>query len=218
MARQVRAAEPYRPQKGRAAHKKGGSLHKQPPKGAKPARQAHKRPAKADDPPALMHPPCAECGLQASLVGGDVIYPHRPDLAAKWFWRCPRCEPASYCGCHKGGDGKQSLGRPAGPYLRRARNQLHEYVDALWQRAETWACYYPFEGSVWGVRTKARIRVYQYIRVHMRLQSHEAHVGWMDLAQCRACWKLLAHTDGSNIRDWATNLTAEEEAFLNGES
>lgn len=180
----------------------------------KPRAVRAEKATRAQEPPALTEPPCAECGLASSLVGGAVIYPHREDLHGRWFWRCPRCEPAAYVGCHRGGDGRQALGRPAGPYLRRARGKLHELVDALWERAEAMACYHPFTGNVWQVRSRARVRVYQYIRVHMRLAAHEAHIAWFDLEQCRAAWRLLQNVDGGNIRDWAHNMTAEEEAFL----
>jgi hypothetical protein len=99
-----------------------------------------------------------------------------------------------------------------------ARGKLHKRVDALWENAEAMACYHPFSGNVWQVRSKARVRVYQYIRVHMQLKAHEAHIAWFDLEQCRACWRVLDFVDGGNIRDWATNLTAEEEAFLNDQA
>lgn len=42
---------------------------------------------------------CDYCGKDAELVTGDVIYPHRSDLAPLKFWRCEDCE--AYVGCHK---------------------------------------------------------------------------------------------------------------------
>jgi hypothetical protein len=139
-----------------------------------------------------------------------VIYPHRPDLANLNFWKCPVCTPPAYVGCHKGGDGRQALGRPAGAYLRKARGRVHELVDALWLTAENMLCYHPFTGNHWNVRTKQRQRVYAYIRVKLGLQAHEAHTGWMDLEQCRTTWRLLTHLRPDHIRDWWKNGGQEE--------
>ena len=59
---------------------------------------------------------CDYCGGAAKLVGGEVIYPHRPDLAELKFWHCAPCR--AYVGCHRknkkhGQDGMQPLGRLA---------------------------------------------------------------------------------------------------------
>src|SRR5436309_3529676 len=47
-------------------------------------------PAAMGDPAAA--PACPYCGHFARLVGGDVIYPHRPDLSELWFWQCAPCD------------------------------------------------------------------------------------------------------------------------------
>lgn len=193
--------EPPKPRRKRALQPRGEA--KAPPR----------KPRAADSPPALQHPPCAICGMQANLTTGEVIYPHRRDLHRLRFWKCPTC-PDSYVGCHKGGDGTQALGRPADAYLRKARNKLHDLIDPLWLKAETMACYYPFEGNVWNVRSKARVRTYEFMRCMMKLRAHEAHIAWLDLEQCREAWRVFAHMDGGNIRDWWYNKTAEEEAWL----
>lgn len=186
---------------------------KRPPKAAGKPRQASRPPRAADAPPALQHPPCAVCGHPANLTTGEAIYPHRRDLHRLRFWRCPVC-PDSYVGCHKGGDGTQALGRPADAYLRKARGRLHELIDPLWQKAETMACYYPFTGSVWNVRSSARKRTYAYLRVKMRLAAHEAHIAWLDLEQCREAWRVFSFMDGMNIRDWWHNGGEDELAAM----
>ena len=41
---------------------------------------------------------CPYCGKRAKIVTGDVIYPHRKDLADQKFHLCTPCE--AYVGCH----------------------------------------------------------------------------------------------------------------------
>lgn len=43
---------------------------------------------------------CVQCqqNVDAELKTGDIIYPHRPDLANKNFYLCPHCK--NYVGCH----------------------------------------------------------------------------------------------------------------------
>lgn len=57
---------------------------------------------------------CSYCNNEAKLVSGNVIYPHRPDLAYLRFWQCAPC--AAYVGCHKGTT--KPLGRIANAELR----------------------------------------------------------------------------------------------------
>ncbi len=78
---------------------------------------------------------CCGCNkiVQATSVGGDAIYPHRPDLYDLTFFRCPTC--GCYVGTHKVG---RNQGKPLGSMptaeIRRWRNTLHrEYIDPLWQ-------------------------------------------------------------------------------------
>ncbi len=77
---------------------------------------------------------CCECGFEthAELVTGAFVYPHRPNLRALLFWRCPAC--GNYVGCHKGGDGMQPLGSIPGPELRAGRQRVHRLIDPLWKQ------------------------------------------------------------------------------------
>lgn len=45
---------------------------------------------------------CCECGkeIEADIVGGDIIYPHRKDLYSKKFYLCPHCH--NYAGVYQG--------------------------------------------------------------------------------------------------------------------
>lgn len=73
-------------------------------------------------------PTCQECGKLASLVTGEVVYPHRADLHKLNFYLC---ECGAYCGCHKGTT--TPLGTPAGEELRQLRRKVHSRFDPLWR-------------------------------------------------------------------------------------
>ena len=62
---------------------------------------------------------CDYCQHPAVLVDGLSIYPFRPDLAKKNFWRCFPC--SAFVGCH--GDGKTPLGMLANAELRKANRR-----------------------------------------------------------------------------------------------
>jgi len=75
--------------------------------------------------PAISRPPpagladtmtiiCNYCGNNAEMVSGDAIYPHRPDLYHRKFYRCQPC--GAYVGCHEGTD--KPLGRLANAELQ----------------------------------------------------------------------------------------------------
>lgn len=114
-----------------------------------------------------MRPACAECGPRTGVdaVVGDVIYPHRPELARRWFWRCVVC--GAYVGCHRGT--LQPLGTCAGPELRRMRNLAHSVFDRLWR----------------GKRKTARSAAYAWMAKTMGLTPEEAHIGLFSIEQCR---------------------------------
>ena len=74
---------------------------------------------------------CINCNKQveAILVTGDVIYPHRPDLKNRSFYQCPYCN--EYVGCHPNTD--KPLGCIPSKKLRRARIRAHNKLDILWK-------------------------------------------------------------------------------------
>jgi hypothetical protein len=112
-------------------------------------------------------PVCLECASTlAVLTPGVKIYPHRPDLHHRAFWRCP-C--GAYCRCHDGTT--RPVGRPAGAATRRARMRLHDVLDPLWQ-----------EGS--GSRSKRRRAVYQRLARALGIPEQDCHVGLFDAAMC----------------------------------
>ena len=103
---------------------------------------------------------CMECGAKASLVSGKEVYPHRPDLYSKKFWRCG-C--GAYVGCH--GGGTQPLGYPAGPATRKARLAAHAAFDPLWKRGQM-----------------KRGQAYRWLGEQLGQRPGETHISWMDAA------------------------------------
>lgn len=69
------------------------------------------------------------CGRSTALVGGERIYPHRPDLSGLKFYLCEKC--GAYTGCHKGTD--KPKGTPANKELREARMRAHAAFDPIWR-------------------------------------------------------------------------------------
>lgn len=114
-------------------------------------------------------PTCPYCGSPAKLVGGDTIYPHRPDLAHKKFWQCAPCK--AYVGCHEAGrgqgDGTRPLGRLADAELRQAKMAVHESFDDIWK-----------EGHM------RRQEAYAWLADKMGIAVADCHVGMFSVAQC----------------------------------
>lgn len=119
---------------------------------------------------------CPYCHRDAALVTGNEIYPHRPDLIDKLFWRCAPC--GAYVGCHpragkngKGGigDGRVPLGRLANAELRRAKQRAHAAFDPMWRSGQ--------------VRRKA---AYAWLAGELGLCAENCHIGMMDVDACRA--------------------------------
>ncbi len=77
---------------------------------------------------------CCECqhDIEAVLVSGKEIYPHRKDLAALPYWQCPSCR--NYVGCHhKTPTPTKPLGCIPNPEMRKARSFIHSILDPLWK-------------------------------------------------------------------------------------
>ncbi|MES2415145.1 MAG: zinc-finger-containing protein [Pseudomonadota bacterium] len=123
-----------------------------------------------------LHPvTCPYCQQPAVLVGGDVMYPHRPDLADKKFWNCAPCK--AFVGCHPAqtatqngvGDGTVPMGRLANAELRRAKQAAHAAFDPLWKSG--------------AMHRKA---AYKWLSKALGLTSQQTHIGMFDVAQCVA--------------------------------
>lgn len=113
---------------------------------------------------------CIECDGMATLTDGHAIYPHRPDLYAKSFYRC-RC--GAYCGCHPGTT--QALGYPCGPETRRARSAAHAAFDPLWKRGKM-----------------SRASAYKWLAEQLGIQKSDCHIGMMDAETARRVPTIIA--------------------------
>tara|TARA_R110000851_G_scaffold50512_2_gene120551 strand:+ start:345 stop:734 length:390 start_codon:yes stop_codon:yes gene_type:complete len=77
---------------------------------------------------------CCGCkeDVDAKLVDGSVIYPHRPDLHSLPFWTCSTCN--NYVGCHYKTRGRTTpLGSIPTPKIRAARSKIHGVLDPIWK-------------------------------------------------------------------------------------
>lgn len=109
--------------------------------------------------------PCGECGSDAECVGGDRVYPHRPDLSGKRFYLCPAC--GAYVGTHPGTC--QPLGSPANATTRAARSRAHAHFDPLWREVGR---RHPEGGS-------PRKRGYRWLAGKMGMTAEQCHIGMM---------------------------------------
>lgn len=114
---------------------------------------------------------CAYCQQPTKLVGGDVIYPHRPDLAEKRFYQCEPC--VAYVGCHPGTE--KPLGRVANAALRAAKMKAHGAFDAIWKGG--------------GMK---RGQAYAWLRTKMGLEEDACHIGMFSVEQCE---EVIRHCD-----------------------
>ena len=122
---------------------------------------------------------CDYCQQPTELVTGEIIYPHRADLAAKQFWRCIPC--AAYVGCHPGTE--NPLGRLANAELRAAKMRAHAAFDPLWTD-----------------RRLTRAQAYGWLAKQLGIKKKETHIGWFDLDQCRRVVEVCASDEAKSLR------------------
>ena len=109
---------------------------------------------------------CPYCNQAACLVGGDAIYPHRPDLFSLKFWRCAPCD--AYVGTHKNYDDHRPLGRLANAELRGWKQRVHQAFDPLWQ-----------DGQM------SRSKAYSWAAEALGLPKNLTHIGMFDVETCK---------------------------------
>lgn len=122
---------------------------------------------------------CDYCHRDAQLVTGAAIYPHRPDLFGKKFWRCEPC--GAFVGCHDKGawiptskgqimsDGTLPLGRLANKELRKAKQRAHAAFDPLWR-----------------AKNMGRRKAYRMLAKKMGISEANCHIGMFDIDACNA--------------------------------
>lgn len=101
-------------------------------------------------------PSCPVCNTYAMLVGGEEIYPHRPDLHHKKFWACLMHD--AYVGCHP--DSTRPLGRLADAATRRLKVNAHAAFDPIWKSKEL-----------------TRSRAYHWLADQLGIPPQECHMG-----------------------------------------
>lgn len=110
-------------------------------------------------------PLCQYCGKFSELVTGETIYPHRPDLFAKKFFRCTPCD--AYVGTHARTG--LPLGTLANASLRKLRNKAHQVFDPTWQNWDKHA------------RTAAYSRLARFLEIPVS----ECHIAMFTELQCQ---------------------------------
>lgn len=111
---------------------------------------------------------CGECGEKAHLVSGEKIYPRRPDLWEKSFFRC---DCGAYVGTHPGTT--NPLGKPTNSETRSARSQAHAHFDPLYKEVGRRK---PDGGS-------PRKRGYRWLAEQMGMSIDVCHIGMMTRAE-----------------------------------
>ena len=114
---------------------------------------------------ALMNVSCPYCHKAAERVGGNTIYPHRPDLTHKAFWRCAPCK--AWVGCHP--ETTKPLGRLANTELRREKQRAHAAFDPIWRSKEM-----------------SRKAAYRWLAEAIGASEANCHIGMMDVLACKA--------------------------------
>ena len=116
---------------------------------------------------------CPYCGKPAKLVTGDIIYPNRADLSAKYFWQCEDCD--AYVGTHDNSPVHKPLGRLANASLRKAKIAAHAQFDPIWR--------VPVKYGV--PKSVARKNAYAWLSQQLNIPMKRCHIGYFDIETCR---------------------------------
>jgi len=114
---------------------------------------------------------CTYCGEDARLISGAELYPHRPDLCFRSFWRCETCD--AHVGCHPGGN--EPLGVLANSELRKARSIAHSVFDPLWRNGKM-----------------KRRDAYYWLSRQLGIRWRDCHIGMFDQAQCERVVEIVS--------------------------
>ncbi len=120
---------------------------------------------------------CPYCQRRSDLTKGVEVYPQRPDLAEKLFWRCEPCD--AHVGVHEGT--VMPLGPLAGKELRSWKRQAHKVFDPLWK------------GKMWRddiSESKARNAGYEWLAVRLEIESEDCHIGQFDIDTCKRAFEI----------------------------
>lgn len=117
---------------------------------------------------------CPYCVSRPERVGGDVIYPHRPDLYGRRFYLCRPCD--AYVGCHPGTT--EPLGRLANAELRKARQKAHAAFDPMWKGGG-----------------QKRKEAYSWLASRIGVDVKDCHIGMFDVETCRRVVEVVGYND-----------------------
>lgn len=135
---------------------------------------------------------CPYCKQSANKVPGNVIYPHRPDLAEKQFWLCTPCD--AYVGIDELSG--RPLGRLADAPLRAAKRQAHEAFDPLWRFGQV-----------------PRRKAYLILAWLLQMDPARTHIGLMNIKECMKVVELCSGRDPLNLDDYQIALTWARGAY-----
>jgi len=129
---------------------------------------------------------CNYCNQFADLVTGEIIYPHRKDLADRKFWKCNPCN--AYVGCHKpnkihGFKGNEPLGFLARKRLRYWKMEAHKLLDPIWRN-----------------KIMTRTETYQCLADKMGIPLEECHIGYFGLQRTKKAVEVLKETNPNPMR------------------
>lgn len=111
-------------------------------------------------------PICSNCIMEAELVTGEVIYPHRPDLSKLYFWKCDSC--GAFVGTHRNSKAHAPLGTLADAETRRARSAAHAAFDPIWKS-----------------KKMSRSKAYKWLADQMGIEVKKCHISWFNSDECR---------------------------------
>lgn len=139
----------------------------------------------------MARPTCPYCQRKAKLVTGNALFPHRHDLAHRYYWSCDPCR--AWVGCHPPahrnrtgpgiqgqGDGTIPMGQLANATLRRARSAAHAAFDPLWKS-----------------KRMTRFEAYAWLAEQLGTRRVNTHIGMMDLDGCRAVIEVMKQFEGA---------------------
>lgn len=131
---------------------------------------------------------CCGCvkNVNAKLVSGKEIYPHRKDLHEMPFWICQTCK--NYVGCHyKTSTPTKPLGNIPTKEIRNARNHIHKLLDPIW---------------ISGKRTRESF--YAELSRRLGYQYHTAEI--KSVEDARAIYKIVkelaAGREAASVSQW----------------
>lgn len=119
---------------------------------------------------------CDYCGKNAPLVTGRQVYPHRPDLYAKKFYKCTPCD--AMVGVHPGTI--KPLGRLANAELRKAKMAAHAAFDPLWKNGD-----------------RKRGSCYAWLADQLGIRHQDCHIGMFDVDMCKRVVEACSNYTGS---------------------